>query len=89
MEDFMISELFTWMILGILAGAVVALLFPDTKKYLIGTIYAGVFGSVLSGTIYGIFKVGSEIYSHANLTLLVLFVAFSLFCIFLTSKKTA
>lgn len=83
----MISELVIWIILGILAGLSVAFLFPDTKKYLLGAIYSGIFGSVLGGIIYGIFKVSTEIYSHANLTLLVLFIIFSLFCIFFTSKK--
>lgn len=76
----MINELMSWILVGVVAGLAVALVFPDTKKYIIGTISFGVLGSLLAGILLSLFRISVELYSYANIFALFLFlITFLLF----------
>lgn len=55
----MLANLFLWTILGILAGAIIWVLFPTDDNKLAGTIAAGLAGAFFGGSIYSIFSIGS------------------------------
>lgn len=69
----MVNDFLLWVFWGVVIGFIVSLIFPETKKYLLGTVTFGVLGSVLGGIIYGFFKIGETIYFHQGL------ITFSLF----------
>lgn len=59
----MFGTIMVWILLGILAGTIVALIFPNSKKYIVGTVSFGIIGAIVGGIFYSAFQVGSAAYS--------------------------
>lgn len=85
----MLGTIISWILIGVLAGFFVAFVFPDSKKYLIGTISFGVIGAMVGGIVYSAFRIGSLAYSlnPASLLLTVLFAVFFIFSLKLVTKN--
>lgn len=55
----MFANILAWVGVGIASGFLVYFLFPGQRKYLLGTISAGIVGAFVGGIIYSAFKIGS------------------------------
>ncbi|MBW6431866.1 hypothetical protein K0A96_01615, partial [Patescibacteria group bacterium] len=62
---------------GVVVGTTVSLVFPETKKYLLGTVIFGVLGSVFGGILYGFFKISEAIYTNQNTLFFGIFLLFA------------
>lgn len=51
-------NILAWIVLGVIAGALVHFVIPSRGKYLAGTISAGVVGAFVGGVLYSAFKIG-------------------------------
>ena len=69
----MIYDFTLWIFWGIVVGVSVSIIFPETKKYLLGTASFGVLGSVFGGILYEFFKIGEAIYTHQNILVFGIF----------------
>lgn len=55
----MLINVLTWIGLGIVAGFLVYVIVPGQRKFLAGTISAGIVGAFVGGIIYSALKIGS------------------------------
>jgi uncharacterized membrane protein YeaQ/YmgE (transglycosylase-associated protein family) len=55
----MFVNILIWTALGVSAGLAVYFLFPTQRKYLTGTVMAGVVGAFVGGIVYSAFEIGS------------------------------
>lgn len=64
-------NILVWTALGIIAGFLVYLIFPGQRRYLAGTVSAGIVGAFVGGIVYSALKIGSIAYELDPLASLV------------------
>lgn len=67
----MFANVFLWIGIGIASGFMVYFIFPGQRKYLFGTITAGIVGAFVGGIFYSAFKIGSISFSFDPLSSVV------------------
>lgn len=75
----MVVEIITWVVVGLLAGAIVGLTYPGKRRNILGSMLAGVLGSSIAGVIYSAFLVGEAAVTISIQTTLVFIVSLFIF----------
>ncbi len=75
----MIINIISFIVIGLVAGLIVAIFFGKPRKLLWGTVGAGIIGSLVGGVLYSAFSIGKQGYEISPFSLIILFLGIFLF----------